>query len=84
MDDRLKQIVLLITHHLSLITCISSSPCQFAQGDGEVARGTFDAVGAGFEFARVVRVARGNAGERGFDLRVEPFGCRFSFLFSVG
>jgi hypothetical protein len=66
-----------------IITCISSSPRQLAQGDGEVARGTFDAGGVGFEFAGVVGVAGGDAGKRGLDLRIEPLGCGFGFLFSI-
>jgi hypothetical protein len=82
--DEIKAFCLfLITYHLSLITCISSSPRQLAQGDGEVARGTFDAGGVGFEFAGVVGVAGGDAGKRGLDLRIEPFGCGFGFLFSI-
>ena len=67
----------------SFITRVASASCQLAQGDGEVARGAFDAVGVGFEFARVVGVARGDAGKRGFDLRVESFGGRFCFLLGV-
>ena len=90
MNDELKDELLFSssfivpTSSFLFITGVSSSSCQFAQGDGEVARGAFDAVGAGFEFARVVRVARGDAGEGVFDLRVEPFGCRFGLLLSIG
>lgn len=59
---------------------VAAFACEFAEGDGEVARGAFEARGDGFEF-RTVRVGRGDDGlQGGFDLGVEAFGFGARFL----
>ncbi|HYN86026.1 MAG TPA: hypothetical protein VER32_12315 [Pyrinomonadaceae bacterium] len=52
---------------------------QFAQGDGEVARGALDAVGDGFQFAHAVGRAYGDGGERALDECRQAFGGRLRF-----
>ena len=53
---------------------------QLAQGDGEVARGSLKAVGAGIQLFDAVAGAKSHCRERGFNLRVESFGSRFGLL----
>ena len=53
---------------------------QFAQGDGQVARGAFQAVSERFELNRVVLCAHGDRRQSRVNLRAEAVGCRFSFL----
>ena len=53
---------------------------QFAKRDREVACGTLQTVGAGFQFFDAVLRLDGDGGERRFDLHVQSLGGRLGLL----
>lgn len=66
-----------------LISGGASLSRQFAQGDGQIAGGAFEAGSAGFEFFNVVTRAHGDGGQCMFDLCVQTLGFGLGLFFGA-
>ena len=63
--------------------CLPPLENEFAERDGHIAGGAFEAVGARFQLVRVVLRMIGDSRECRLDLRVQTLGGGFGLAFSA-